>query len=134
LHHPGSTIDSSSSTADGIVLPWLRHHYFTDQGGQVKPSVFVESNTQSVFELPAKAEAGWKHDAQLFPSLSSSVAKSSYSPTILDSQSGRVGAYGHFASSTLKENPFDDSERRIEEELQELEQLGGQMAGSILDF
>eukprot|EP00529_Nitzschia_sp_RCC80_P011376 CAMPEP_0113483526 /NCGR_PEP_ID=MMETSP0014_2-20120614/23478_1 /TAXON_ID=2857 /ORGANISM="Nitzschia sp." /LENGTH=639 /DNA_ID=CAMNT_0000377073 /DNA_START=365 /DNA_END=2284 /DNA_ORIENTATION=+ /assembly_acc=CAM_ASM_000159 len=132
---PLRNFDSNNSSRDGMALPWLRNDASTDQALVATP-MFTEQSHAPSSATPTKRESDWNDETQLFPSPSRSTLSKDFthsSPTILDSPS-RVGDSTKYYSSSLRENPFDDSERRVEEELQELEQLGGQMAGSILDF
>eukprot|EP00529_Nitzschia_sp_RCC80_P017030 CAMPEP_0113455184 /NCGR_PEP_ID=MMETSP0014_2-20120614/8245_1 /TAXON_ID=2857 /ORGANISM="Nitzschia sp." /LENGTH=645 /DNA_ID=CAMNT_0000346607 /DNA_START=313 /DNA_END=2250 /DNA_ORIENTATION=- /assembly_acc=CAM_ASM_000159 len=132
---PLRTFDSNNSSRDDIALAWLRNDASTDQSLVATP-VFTEQFHTPSSGTPTARASDWNDEMQLFPSPSRSTVSKGFthsSPTILDSPS-RVGDSTKYYSSSLKENPFDDSERQVEEELQELEQLGGQMAGSILDF
>ena len=134
---PLCTFDSNKPSHDSMALLWLRNDASTDQVLVATPVFNEQSHTPSSL-TPTVRESDWNDETQLFPSPSRSAVSKDFthgSPTILDSPS-RVGESTKYysLSSSLKENPFDDSERQVEEELQELEQLGGQMAGSILDF
>jgi hypothetical protein len=132
---PASTFEGTLTSTNSVVLPWLQRDSdgAASNQGPMSLSMFESIPQSTVVPTPAR-DSDWNDAAQLFPSPSSS---SSVMVATCSSQNGprqsQPVASERFVT-TLKENPFDDTERLIEDELQELEELGGQMAGSILDF
>lgn len=115
-----------------VTLQWVQPASTNGNAGLEHGQVTPLFESTSYGATTAGDVDNWHEATQLFPSPSVVPGSSLVNlPGVVGTERRERSFVPLGGASTLKENPFDDSERQIEEELQE---LGGQMAGSILDF